>query len=1447
MALTGVFLAAVIMLGSACGRTPEPPGSTVVEAISRSHPGLATPFEQARVRPVRSVGPDYRIGPATGVPRGLPPEAAARLALRRRAQHPDVTAELPGTADGTVRLSVARGEFAVGVRHPGAAASKATLDHGALVYRDAVPGVDILWFAHGDSVEELWRVRTRRAVPGYHLDLPPGATLHSVSRGLIELRDAHGTAWMRLTARRAWDAGGRKLRPELVVAGNSVQVRIAPDATLPVVIDPEWESSTALSSIREHGTATVLPSGRVLLAGGTAAAAGYLEFAELYDPKTGTFTTTGHIIEQRIYHTATLLRSGKVLIVGGAGPVGGFHATAELYDEQTGLFTQTGSMSTVRADQTATMLASGKVLVAGGKDQLSKSVSSAELYDPTSGTFAAAASLAVARYGHTATRLRSGKVLIAGGYHTNSSASVVPNATAEIFDPSAGATGSFSLTGSMSAARARQIATLLPSGKVLVTAGTGTSGSLASAELFDPASGSFSPTGSLTTARTWPSAVLLPSGDVLVTGGETGGVGLFSSELYNPQSGSFGAAPSMTVQRVHHNSVMLPNGKVLVAGGPYSTVADLFDPVAAPGTATATGSMNDARRYATATLLPSGKVLVAGGQTSAGPLATAELYDPVTRTFTATASMPTPRSKHTATLLASGKVLVAGGESTGGDQTAEAELYDPAAGTFTPTGAMTVSRDAHTATLLSTGEVLIVGGVTSGNAILSSAELYDPSSGTFKTTGNMTAQRFGHTATLLPSGKVLVAAGITGNLTAELYDRSANGGAGAFSPVGNLTRARFQHTATLLSSGKVLLAGGTDGSTPLATAELYDPATGGFTQTASMFNARSGHSATMLPSGDVLFAGGQASTVLASIEVFDPGDGTNGGFIPGGSLGQARSDHVASLLPDGDVLIAGGAAAGSSLTSADTWDAGSVGNASWRAQLTSVPASVTAGQSAVIAGSGLTGISQAGDGSTQSSTTDYPVALWMPVQGGWGTVGRLVAWSDTGASWTPPPTALSGPGWLFTATAGIPGTAKPSTVRPAQPSASCTVGSQCQSGFCVDGVCCDSACDQKCEACSAALKGSGADGACGPVAKGTDPKDQCLAAPQETCKTTGECDGAGACELFAKDTVCFPASCSGPVLSPAFLCDGLGTCSPSKAEDCSPNLCKTTGKVSACGSSCVNQSECAPNSFCKQGVCTALQKPGEPCVVNAQCLSNNCVDGVCCNSACDQTCAACTKAKTGVADGLCAPVTSGTDPNNECDKQAATSCGQDGSCSGAFSCELYDKTTECGQPSCFDGEDHSTALKSFCDGRGSCGQQEPSSCGNYKCGPTACLTTCLVDDECAALFRCDAQKHTCVPRGQGICIREDEAENTNGKQNCAPFLCDPSSGTCRTSCGSAADCKTGYECNSDGRCARPFPVSQPNGCGCTVPGRHSPRNSPWQLVAFGLVLVEARRYSRRPA
>ena len=222
-----------------------------------------------------------------------------------------------------------------------------------------------------------------------------------------------------------------------------------------------------MSAARSNHTATLLPSGKVLVAGGKHGT-GMLALAELYDPGSVTWGPTGPMGTARQNHTATLLPNGKVLVVGGddgTNPIPG----AEVYDPAFGTWGLTDPPPLLCFLHTATLLPNGKVLVAGG------STNNAVLYDPAYGTWSSTGAMTNARFGHTATLLVNGKVLVAGGSD---------DPTAELYDP---VSGTFSPTGSLNISRYVHTSTRLATGKVLVSGGTvGLGFELASAELYEP-------------------------------------------------------------------------------------------------------------------------------------------------------------------------------------------------------------------------------------------------------------------------------------------------------------------------------------------------------------------------------------------------------------------------------------------------------------------------------------------------------------------------------------------------------------------------------------------------------------------------------------------------------------------------------------------------------------------------------------------------------------------------------------------------------------------------------------------------------------------------------------------------------------------------------------------------------------------------------------------------
>jgi hypothetical protein len=237
------------------------------------------------------------------------------------------------------------------------------------------------------------------------------------------------------------------------------------------------------------------------------------------------------------------------------------------------------------------------------------------------------------------------------------------------------------------------------------------------------------------------------------------------------------------------------------------------------------------------------------------------------------------------------------------------------AGSFGPTGPMGTPRYAAAAAPLPGGRVLVAGGFyddAGGDHYVANAEIFNPAVGTFSSAGigAMSTPRRGAVAAPLPDGRVLVAGGSYNDGTehslasAEVF----NPATGTFTPVANMSVARVRAAAAPLPDGRVLVAGGNNGSIRLSSAEAFNPVTGAFTPVGDMTADRAREAAARLPDGRVLVAGGAAGTnaaALPSAEIFDPA--TNSFSSAGiGAMGTARRAPAAAPLSDGRVLIAGG-------------------------------------------------------------------------------------------------------------------------------------------------------------------------------------------------------------------------------------------------------------------------------------------------------------------------------------------------------------------------------------------------------------------------------------------------------------------------------------------------------------------------------------------------------------
>lgn len=315
----------------------------------------------------------------------------------------------------------------------------------------------------------------------------------------------------------------------------------------------------ALAIARSGATTSLLPDGRLLVAGGHSAE----RRLEIFDPRTGRSTLTDDLTELPLLgHTATGLPDGRVLLAGGGYLTDGRPA-----------FGNYGSRTS-------------------------------EAYDAPAEALLAAGRLTHLRMDHAATRLRDGRVLITGGENVNVGGFHLwrdVNNSAEIFDP---ATNTFRLIAPMHSQRANHAATLLPDGRVLIAGGQISSEVLKTMEIFDPRTETFTPAASLHLDHPNLTATLLSDGRVLIVGGSGGFEN--RAEIYDPTTNTTELADDLG-PRGRHTATLLPNGQVLIAGGAEEAI--VYDPAASA----IVERFSFDRSGNSATLLPDGSVLLTGG------------------------------------------------------------------------------------------------------------------------------------------------------------------------------------------------------------------------------------------------------------------------------------------------------------------------------------------------------------------------------------------------------------------------------------------------------------------------------------------------------------------------------------------------------------------------------------------------------------------------------------------------------------------------------------------------------------------------------------------------------------------------------------------------------------------------------------------------------------------
>ena len=336
---------------------------------------------------------------------------------------------------------------------------------------------------------------------------------------------------------------------------------------------PHFVPTGSMQVARLFATATLLANGKVLVAGGIPcldATRGFAS-AELYEPKTGTFTMTGALTVPRGWAVATLLADGRVLVVGGddlgtggcttpyKGPSAISHSSSDIYDPTTSKFTRVGSLIPSFPDM-AIVLPDGSVLTAESDNAV------LETYDPATGKFSRSGSLLRSYEYLSEALLPDGKVLFVGSTQ-------VGGPRAEIYDPASRKSSSLTLqlpAGAIEVANEASgpvTATTLKDGRVLLCI-------FDYLEIYDPSNGSFTSAGSISPPGQWfvATATLLSDGGVLFAGGELNDAITAQAGIYDPASG-YHQIGSMATARERQTATLLADGRVLIAGG----TSDLYN------------------------------------------------------------------------------------------------------------------------------------------------------------------------------------------------------------------------------------------------------------------------------------------------------------------------------------------------------------------------------------------------------------------------------------------------------------------------------------------------------------------------------------------------------------------------------------------------------------------------------------------------------------------------------------------------------------------------------------------------------------------------------------------------------------------------------------------------------------------------------------------------------
>ena len=296
-----------------------------------------------------------------------------------------------------------------------------------------------------------------------------------------------------------------------------------------------------------------------------AAVAGVRVAGDVPDVATNTWAPGPSLTEARYGATATPLPDGSVLVAGGRGPAGPLSGSEVI--TASGVAGPAAGLSVARADHAAAALPDGRVLVAGGHVMAAQEDGSlveaatglVEVFDPGAAAWYVAGSLAYPRAGAAAVALPDGRIAIVGG--RDAAGPVLP---VEIYDA---ATGVMGAGGSLSMARADAAVAVTRSGHLVVAGGTVDGVAQASADIIDPVTGTVATVG-LREARAGATATALVTDTVLIAGGVNDQGVLASTEVLDPEAGFSAASATLSSPRHGHQAFSLRhNGGVLLVGG----------------------------------------------------------------------------------------------------------------------------------------------------------------------------------------------------------------------------------------------------------------------------------------------------------------------------------------------------------------------------------------------------------------------------------------------------------------------------------------------------------------------------------------------------------------------------------------------------------------------------------------------------------------------------------------------------------------------------------------------------------------------------------------------------------------------------------------------------------------------------------------------------------------